>query len=609
MRKSLQSFYSNRLRTVQCTPDVEFVRPVTVEREYYRTKQKKEIEEFLQASIHGIDRYCGSSEKIEYKDILNCGEVVSGKRVVISGAPGCGKTTLSRKLCKDLYSQSLPNQYHLVLLVELRWLRLWLNTVKEDIDLEFLFTQYQEILDTSDLCQLLKCNSGEGVALILDGYDESADQLGNSRLFANLLSVDSPYLCECDVVITTRPSRCYDLISLIKRPSRRVEILGFTDAGIDNYIKSFCNAVCKKDASRAQCMTDEMIQKLNSRPLLRGICHIPRALEILCKVNEYLGSNPLPETRSGIFSTYICHQLVNYLETSTERMPNICVEDVLDVPTDQFPGFYSLCEVAYKCCIDQKGQRLILTVDDLGDVMRYLDKRGSIYNLLFSEEASPISGVLFQFNHKTVQETLAAIHIAKLNEDHQMIWKEHFCRPEMAEVWIIYCGLTKLKYVDLKELSYSVLSQHVREVVGEEIFMDDDMVVMTSLFEADNSSLSREILRDFFKTSITAKVTSSYDAQVVRYSLQHHPALQRLHLEGKLGPSRPVDAVFTDELLHDLMPQLRELRCDRISESGEYKLVTTWYTYFIIDKISWHLKVSIVIVCVYVCKSSYNIQT
>ena len=176
---------------MQCTPDVEFVRPVAVEREYHRTKRKMEIKEFLQASIHGIDRYDGSSEKIEYENILHCGEVVTGKRVVISGAPGCGKTTLSRKLCKDLYSQSLPNQYHLVLLVELRWLRLWLNTVKEDIDLELLFTQYQEILDTSDLCQLLKFNSGEGVALILDGFDEIADQLGNSRFFASLLSVDS----------------------------------------------------------------------------------------------------------------------------------------------------------------------------------------------------------------------------------------------------------------------------------------------------------------------------------------------------------------------------------------------------------------------------------
>ena len=558
---------------MQCTPDVEFVKLMTVEREYHRTKQKKEIEEFLQASIHGIDRYCGISKKIEYENIFNCGDVVSGKRVLISGAPGCGKTTLSRKLCKDLYSQYLPNRYHLVLLVELRWLRLWLNTVKKDIDLEFLFTQYRDVLDVSDLCQLLKCNSGEGVALILDGFDEIADQLGNSPFFANLLSVDSPYLCECDVVITTRPSRCYDLISLIKRPSRRVEILGFTDAGIDNYIKSFCNGACKKDAGRAQCMTDEMIQKLNSRPLLRGICRIPRALEILCKVNEYLGSNPLPETRSGIFLTYVCHQLVNYLETSTGKLPSICVDDVLDVPTDQYPGFYSLCEVAYNCCIDKNGQHLILTVNDLGDVMRYLDKQGSIYNLLFSEEASGFSGALFQFNHKTVQETLAAIHIAKLKENH--LWKEHFCRPEMAEVWIIYCNLTKLKYVDLKELSYSVLSQHAREVVDQEVLRDDNMVVMTSLLEADNSSLSRAILRDMFKTSITADVRSSYDAQVVRYSLQHHPTLQRLHFEINITE----DAVLTEELMPILMPCLRELICDRLSESGEYKLVTTWYYY------------------------------
>ena len=112
-------------------------------------------------------------------------------------------------------------------------------------------------------------------------------------------------------------------------------------------------------------------------------------------------------------------------------------------------------------------------------------------------------------------------------------------------------------------------------MVGQGAFRDDDMVVMTSLFEADNSSLSREILGDLFATFITATVGSSYDSQVVRYSLQHHPTLQRLHLLF----SRTADAVLTDRLMPNLMPHLRELRCDRLSESGEYKLVTTWYYY------------------------------
>ena len=454
-----------------------------------------------------------------------------------------------------------------------------MDSYKGDIDLQFLLRELQRVLNLPELCQSLEERDGEGVALILDGFDEIPDQLGNSPFLLDLFSCDNLYLSKCDVFVTTRPYRIPDLISLIQFPHRHVEILGFTDTVIDKYIKSFFAGVHPKDRSKAMDVSDKLIRHLTERPLVRGMCRIPRVLEILCKVQDHIGSDPLPGTAGGIYAKYICQELSEHNILSGAQSLKRPIENVLNVPEDQFPGFYPLCEVAYKCCIDRKGQRLILTDDDLGNIKQYLDKRGSIYNLLFSEYAdkiAPIVDVFYQFNHKTVQETLAGVHIARQSEcDQEMIWKEEFHRPEMAEVWKVYCNLTELKCVDLKELSYSVLSQHAREVVDQEFIRDDDMVVMTSLFEADNSSLSREILGDLFKTSITARVWSSYDAQVVRYSLQHHPTLQRLHLS--TNPS--YDAFFTDELMPILMSHLRELRCDSLRESGKYKLslVTMWH--------------------------------
>ena len=214
-------------------------------------------------------------------------------------------------------------------------------------------------------------------------------------------------------------------------------------------------------------------------------------LKIVCKVQDHLGSTPLPETVSGIFSAYICHQLVEYLVWASQ-VTGAPIEDVLNVPIDLFPGFYALCKVAYNCCSDKNGQRLLLTEDDLKDVKEHLDKRGSIYNLLFSERVdknAPSAGHLYQFNHKTVQETLAAIHIAKQSvADQQRIWESEFGRPEMAEVWKIYCGITRLKGVDLTSLSLSSLSQRARDA-GVLTHVDDE-VVMTSLFEANNPSVS-----------------------------------------------------------------------------------------------------------------------
>ena len=571
--EKLNRFYS-RLPTVYSedtsTPNVEFSHLATVERRRYGAKRGKDITEFLEATIHGIDGYYEKAEKVEYKDILNCDKVTSGKRVVISGAPGCGKTTLSRKLCQDLYSQALPNQYRLVLLVELRKLKGLPSDAKGDIDFHFLL-RTSGISDIPQLCEMMKENEGEGVALILDGFDEVADYLGKSSFLSDLLSVEERFLSECDVFVTTRPSRCPDLLSLMKRPHRHIEILGFTEADINHYIQHYFQEAYRTDEEEAERRSNEVIQRLDSLSVVRGMCHIPMVLKIVCKVQDHLGSTPLPETVSGIFSAYICHQLVEYLVWASQ-VTGAPIEDVLNVPIDLFPGFYALCKVAYNCCSDMNGQRLILTEDDLKDVKDHLDKRGSIYNLLFSErvdQTAPSAGHLYQFNHKIVQETLAAIHIAKLSvADQQRIWKDEFGRPEMAEVWKTYCGITRLKLVDLTGLSLSSLSQRARDA-GVWTGVDDE-VVMTSLFEADNPSVSARVLPTLLKNSISFRVRSPYNLHVVQSAVQNHPTLETLSLQGDwmhpLGVGNLASTVFVRK-------NLKKLRLSDFHPNGRWRVI------------------------------------
>ena len=571
--EQLNRFYS-RLPTVYTedtsTPNVKFNHLATVERRRYGAKRGKDIKDFLDATIHGIDGYYEKAEKVEYKDILNCDKVTSGKRVIISGAPGCGKTTLSRKLCQDLYSQALPNQYRLVLLVELRKLKVLLSDAKGDIDLHFLL-RTSGISNIPQLCEMMEENAGEGVALILDGFDEVADHLGKSPFLSDLLSVEEPFLSECDVFVTTRPSQCPDLLSLMKRPHRHVEILGFTDTDIDQYIQHYFQEAYRANKEEAERRSKEVIQRLNSLSVVRGMCRVPMVLKIVCKVQDHLGSTPLPETVSGIFSAYICHQLVEYL-VWTSQVIGAPIEDVLNVPIDLFPGFYALCKVAYNCCSDKNGQRLILTEDDLKDVKDHLDKRGSIYNLLFSErvdKTAPSAGHLYQFNHKTVQETLAAIHIAKQSvADQQRIWKSEFGRPEMAEVWKTYCGITRLKWVDLIGLSLSSLSQHARDAgVPSDV---NDEVVMTSLFEADNPSVSARVLPALLKNSISFSVRSPYNLHVIQSAVRNHPTLETLSLKGDEMHALGVDNLTSTVFMHK---NLKELKLSYFHPNGRWCVV------------------------------------
>ena len=538
--KKLSKFYQ-RLPTVYnedtSTPSLPFNNLATVKRRCFGAKKGKDVGEFLKATIHGIDGYVERAKKIKYKEILHSKEITTGKKGIISGVPGCGKTTLSRKLCQDLYTQALPNTYHLILLVELRKLKTSLKQMKEDIDLQFLL-RGSGVSNLPQLCETMEESDGEGVAMILDGFDEVADYLGKSPFLQNLLSVEEPYLSECDVFVTTRPSRCPDLMSLMRKPSRHVEILGFTDSDIDVYVQNFFREA-SSNKSEAEQKSKVVIDKLNSLPVIRGMSRIPLVLKIICKVQDHLGSAPLPETVSGIFSLYICHQLVDYLVWASQ-CTGAPISDVLKIPTDLFPGFYPLCEIAYKCCSDKKGQRLILTEEDVKEVKEHMDKRGSVYNLLFSErvdETSPVAGFVYQFNHKTVQETLAAIHIAhQREEDQQRIWSENFARPEMGEVWKVYCGLTGLRFVDLTALSQSSLSQRARDAgVSTD---DDDKLVTVSLFEGDNRSLSVRILPTLIGKSLSFSLKSPYDVHVLQSTLHDHPSLEELVLRG--GAPQPV---------------------------------------------------------------------
>ena len=549
--------------------NVKYINLATVERYYSRAKPKKDVQEFLEATIHGIDGYCESLEStvLEYKNILTCNNQISGKRVVIAGAPGCGKTTLSRQLCKDIYSQALPNAYQLVILVELRRLRLQsLDPGKRDIDLPFLLHH----LDLPDLCPVIEEQAGTGVILILDGFDEVADWLGKSPFLSRLLTAQDRYLSKCDVFITTRPSRYLYLTSVIEIPPFHIEILGFTSDNINSFIESYFDS----DLGKAE----EVIKRLKTLPLVRGMCRIPRILEIVCMVQEYLDDDPLPENLSGIFLKYICHQLEEYLSEAHPSV-NKRIRNLLEVPKDLFPGFSQLCEVAYECCLDQ---RLILTGKDLGDLKEYIDTRGSIYNLLFSEDIddrSPITGVLYQFPHKTVQEALGAVHIGhQSKEEQKSIWMERFGVAEMAEIWRMYCGLTKLEYVDLVSLSASLSPPSIDKLdwgfnltstiamvgkspmyaiyLGSIKFNDRERyinyhmsdnnagrLIMMSLYEAQEESVANQVLQAVFKNTIDADIRSPYDFHVTAYAISQHPCLQIVHLKFrgnldlKLSPS------------------------------------------------------------------------
>ena len=546
-------------------PIMDFVQLAVIQREErHRMKKEKDIEGFLHASVKGIDAIFHASHTIHYRDILRfngqqsdgCDQVDPfadgrGKRVVICGAPGCGKSTLARKLSKEYSAKAWSLDYSLVLLIELRKLNLLLqNRQHVDIQLCNLLQSccYSEA-DPEQASKWCERTKGKDILLIIDGYDELSPQLQRSPFWSRLFTQSEMYLHRCDIVVTTRPVVCHQLFRLMNSLHRVVEILGFSYDSIKSYIGKFFKEDSKTNSSSTvsrsvPSLADELIKRLEFLPHVKGLCHIPVVLKIVCEVCSFLGISDLPHSMTGIYKEYVRRQLLQHPSTPGDAV----IEDILMVPESVFPKFYELCKVAFRCSIDQK---LVLSRDDLGELIDHIDERGTLYSLLFSDPVknlcSSLALQLFHFIHKTTEEFLAAVHISRLGVPEQNdFWRKHFGLPHMSEVWKFFCGLTKLADVD------------VSSIIGSSNAHSDKLHLI-SLFEANSDDVASRELPKIFPKNITIELSSLYETAALSYALEHHPSLHSLTMSAVYDTKVDLHLAEDSLVRH---PSLKELQCE-----------------------------------------------
>ena len=510
----LRNFYTNmKIVEDEWLPADQSLQYVNLALAPFKLDHHYAHEIFVNAVKEGVDNvYTDKFGKIQCEEIPKLAK--EHKSVVVSGAPGVGKSTIARKVCKDICQAPDCHGYILVLLVELRDLLLF----KKDFQLVDILQLFQgEMGDATtpvELSKAISSNQGKDVLFILDGFDELPPHLRQSDFLVNLLSHNrNSLLRDCNVVLTSRSIVTSEIYHHMRKSRTQVrltniEVLGFTHDQIKEYAGHYFKGQGRPD------LMESFVSKIDAIPQVRGLCSIPVVLSIICQVFSF--KKDLPPTLTEIYNDYMCIKVLKYHEDLTS------LDSILNLPRDH--DIYKLGKIAFNCI---QSQKMVFESYDLQGIGEHFSNRVRGCGVLTARpvRADPKSKKAaiesFYFIHLTVQEFIAAVYVSLLPaEEQRKIWSKYLGKPHMAQVWRFYCGLTRLTHYELLQANITGYPEDFQ---------------MQCLFESQNASLVQKLMPHIVGEAVTVEPKTAYDSTAYGYCLSKHPALKELTIAAQEG--------------------------------------------------------------------------
>ena len=450
-------------------------------------KRKHIDDEFVQMTITGkVDDILHQKYPIELKNIFQ--ETPRGQRKVIllEGAPGCGKSTLSVYICQQWEKGQLFNQFQLVILVQLRDPAVQNAKSLADL-LPCPDTKTAQLLAGKVKCQ--------DVLFILDGWDELPFNLRKKSVFENLVNSNLPWsnpLSKSTVIVTSRPISSGDLYP---HASSRVEILGFTPEELQHFFTE-----CLKGDTEA---VKTLLERIEENPEVAGSCYLPLNATILVYLFKS-DRNTLPTTLYGIFSSLVLNCMQRHLKLRTQYK-DVSIESLDQLPEVAKKPFSVLCQLAYDGVMEGK---IIFT--SLPADVNTLSLLQGVESFIGREKA-----VSHNFIHLSIQELLAAWYIATQLPASQQVSKFNklFHTSRFSAIFRYYSAITKLKTPGIKDVVIKVTKIRNKTLM---------LSLLHCLYEAQDPSLCESVAQqlqhglDLSDTTLTPS-----DCLCIGYFLAH----------------------------------------------------------------------------------------
>ena len=384
---------------------------------------KTQLDQFMLATLYkGVDTILEEKAPVEMEQIM---DTPPGTCVLVEGAPGAGKTTLSWEVCKRWAEGNLFNQYSLVLLLRLRDEMVQSAETLKDIVLYPAEERLEEIT------RYLNDTGGTNTVILLEGLDELPQRLlTRPSIFTRLL--DGTELPNATILVTSRPSATAQLWKKWKeRISKHVEITGFTEDNIMEYAASILG---QQELSKfnTYISTAHSIKQMMYVPLHSGIVV---ELYRMCKDSD----KSLPTSKTALYTQLVHTILARHLtKHPTYKNDEIDIDDFTDLPDDICPLFRDLTELAYE---NVTRQQLIIKAED--KPIQHLDLMHEVVQQLPNKHKSQHT---YTFLHLSIQEYLGAIHMSRMETSTQeRLVESMFSKQHLRNMAMFLAAITKSK--------------------------------------------------------------------------------------------------------------------------------------------------------------------
>ena len=464
--KSIYNSITDPVDTWPPSPSEKFINLAVITREKADSKKQHA---FMLASLHGgVDVILETKAPVTIEKLLDMPTGKKLKCVLIEGAPGVGKSTFSWEICRRWAEGTIFQQFSLVLLLRLRDETVQNAQAIKDL---VLYTVEERL---ESISQYLKDTCGKHTLLILEGLDQLPKHLlTQPSIFTRLL--DGTELPDAVILVTSRPSATPRLWQNWKKQiSKHIEILGFTDQNIKDYVASILGQE-EISAFHTYLCTAPSMRQLMYIPLHSGI-----AIELYRMSSD--SDRSLPTTKTELYTALVQIILTRYLAKHDKYKDHeIEVKKVTDLPSDISPLFRELTQLAY----DSLSQQQLI----------FKDKDRPIEHLGFMDVVAELfpfgRKVKFSYNflHLSLQEYLAAVHVSLMDTGTQEgLLESLFTEPHLNNMGTFLAAITHFEGMDREVVKKAIQTEC-------KVFNDEDDEDLTLLGWSSSLLLSSYVLQ------------------------------------------------------------------------------------------------------------------